>query len=307
MLAPFIALWLDAAILGQAAPLASALHAAPAAVAPADESPLFNFDFPGGTLRAYVAALQKVTPNVNLVVPNEAADLPMPQLSLKQIDLLTALTLIEGQQQGPSGTTTVQLEAVNGGESEAMRTYRVQVNGPPAARTANDVVIESLADIIAAGVNANAAISAIEAGTTVALGDRAATMEISFHEPTSLLMARGPTDGCAAAVRVVNSLRTAARPTKSALEAQLQERLSQMQRDSDEMVSRARREMEVQVVEARVKTAEMQAALEATKATADRERARADGLEESLRKRLAELNATNARLADLELRAKNPK
>lgn len=294
MLATFIALWIDAHVLASvaAAPPASRPAGAPTVAAAA--TPFFNLDFAGGTLRAYVAALQKETP-LNLVIDDGTGDLPMPPVSLRFIDAVTALSLIERVERGPSGDTVVRVDQVKSGAPDATPTYRVRITGP-APRTANDVVIESIADVISAGMKADAVLSAIEAGTSVALGDRAKAMELNFHEPTSLLMARGPAEGCNAARQVVESLRAAVRPSKSALEAQLEGQLAAVRRDAERELAMARNEMEHQLMEARMKVAELHAALEATKQTAELERARFEKLAQDAMARFNEASTELARL-----------
>lgn len=302
MLASVIAMWLGTSVLSQHAAATSVPATFVASAVAAEETPYFNLEFPGGTLRAYVAALQKATSGVNVVVSDFAADLAMPPVSLKHIDVLTALSIIERTEQRPDGPMVVELERVNASEEGATATYRVQVSGS-APRAANDIVIESIADVISAGMKAEAVLSAIEAGTSVALGDRAKAMELSFHEPTSLLMARGPVEGCSAARQVVASLRSATRPSKSALEAQFQEQLAGVRGDAETAMMMTRRDMESQLMESRMKVAELQAALEATKATAEIERARFEKLAQDA---MARFNEANAELTRLRLSGGKP-
>jgi hypothetical protein len=65
----------------------------PPPAAPRAEAPV-SVSFPGGTLPQYVQALRAASEGANIVVPDDAGDVHVPPLTLKNADLLNALDVL---------------------------------------------------------------------------------------------------------------------------------------------------------------------------------------------------------------------
>ncbi|MFO0875169.1 MAG: hypothetical protein U0575_14515 [Phycisphaerales bacterium] len=288
---------------GPAAKAAAAKSAPPAATEaqPGEAPVLFDLEFAGGTLREYLAALRRATPAVNLVVGQEAEALPIPRLSLKRIDLVTALSLIEREEKpGTPDALVVEIVRVNAEQPDAQPTFRVQVTGAMQV-SSNAMAVESIGDVIESGIPAGTILDAVESGLRVALGERASLMDVKYHEPTRLILARGPVEGQQTLKEIIRALRGSSGAAKSRSDLSAKQSVEQA-------MQQARQQFESQLLEARSRIGQLEGAVEAAKSALQTERDRAAVQERRLvdaesewRKEIA---ARDARIRELEAATK---
>jgi hypothetical protein len=162
----------------------------------------FNLDFPGGTPRELVSAIEKAMGRpLNAIVPDELADTKLPALKMTGVDvsqLFSALRLASQK------TEVTQSTPYGGGFSLHQTTYGFKTEG----RLSDDTIwyfyaerpisppappsvcrFYSLAPYLDRGATVDDITTAIETGWKM-LGDTSPP-KISFHKDTKLLIAVG--------------------------------------------------------------------------------------------------------------------
>jgi hypothetical protein len=169
---------------------------------PAPALSRFNLDFPGGTPRELVAAIEKAMGRpLNAIVPDELADTKLPALKMTSVDisqLFSALRLASQK------TEIVQNPGYGGGYSTHQTAYGFRTEGklsddsiwyfyaerpiqpPPPSSVCR---FYSLAPYLDRGATVDDITTAIETGWKM-LGETSPP-KISFHKDTKLLIAVG--------------------------------------------------------------------------------------------------------------------
>lgn len=185
-------------------------QAAQTQTAPQDVRQLISVSFPGGTIGEYVAALRKASPAANIVVSPEAANMPAPEVILRDVTLGVAAAAVEFQRETAGEVNeweAVEVQPLHRGggyDSSAFRiTYRRSVRNLP--NTAKqDASAWSVADLLSNGYESDQVLAAIQVGQ--ALFGESAT--IKYHEPTKLLVARGTSEQLSLISRTLDQLRS---------------------------------------------------------------------------------------------------
>jgi hypothetical protein len=166
----------------------------------------FNLDFPGGTPKELVAAIEKALGKpLNAIIPSESADTALPALKLNSINvaqLFQALEAASRQSEAyqPPGYNSYQIhQTAYGFRTEGQPTddsiwhfYVEKPVVPPAPQPYQSPKIcrfYSLAPYVERGLSVDDITTAIETGWKM-LGDTAPPT-ISFHKDTKLLIAVG--------------------------------------------------------------------------------------------------------------------
>ncbi len=160
----------------------------PAAVAQrAVEAPAltkFDLDFPGGTPKELIAAIQKASGRpLNTIVPEEFADMKLPGLKMKNVDvqqLFQALTELNAANRSERYAFVSQGKP----SDDAIWTFIVERHSSPKACR-----FYSLARYLESGTTVDDITTAIKTGAQM-LGEGPGPA-ISFHKDTKLLIAVG--------------------------------------------------------------------------------------------------------------------
>jgi hypothetical protein len=162
----------------------------------------FSLDFPGGTPKELVAAIEKATGRpLNAIVPDEFADTKLPALKMTAVDVSQLFSALGRATQK---TEVVQNPSYGGGYSYLQTTYGFKTEG----KLSDDSIwyfyadrpvklpvppsvcrFYSLAPYLDRGATVDDITTAIETGWKM-LGE-ASTPKISFHKDTKLLIAVG--------------------------------------------------------------------------------------------------------------------
>jgi hypothetical protein len=171
----------------------------------------FNLDFPGGTPRELVAAIQRATGKpLNAIIPDEDAHMQLPPLKMNNVDadqLFEALKLASARTEAfVTGTTyggfggpipSWQQKITSCGFRTAGKPtddsiwyfYVDKLGGPPLIPS-KACRFYALAPYLDRGLTVDDITTAIQTGWKM-LGDSASTPNISFHKETKLLIAVG--------------------------------------------------------------------------------------------------------------------
>ncbi len=155
---------------------------------PTNSPPLFNLDFPGGELNAFLEAVRTAHPGANVVSPQDAASFPIPPMQLRNITLEAAMRLLEGTAELPDGREArigIAPIGVSGSWDPAVRVkYEVSTRSRWGELQSS---VWSLTETISSNRSADDVLGAVQ----VALATFPVESTIRFHEPTSLLIVRG--------------------------------------------------------------------------------------------------------------------
>jgi hypothetical protein len=190
--------------------IAAGTGAAQEAGAPADAgmARIIDLRFAGGSAVAYLDAVRKVAPDVNVVVLDEhVAEVPVMPLELKRVRVATAIEILDGLTR-IDGERLVQLDVGFTGPEPAMRiaTVRAEVAGPSAPRDQMSHVW-TLQEVIGAGTGPQDILTAIE--TALELAELGTGARLRFHEETKLLIVRGSREQITIVDDVIDRLREA--------------------------------------------------------------------------------------------------
>ncbi|MCA9295729.1 MAG: hypothetical protein KC983_04415 [Phycisphaerales bacterium] len=167
-------------------------------------SDFFDIDFPGGTVDAFRKAVLAKKPNANIVLLPPAGEITLPPIQLRGVMLQSAFAVIvnaptqraDGVQQRLSmnspgtdgnGAPIIVLQ----GDLRTPMNAQPQPAGPTGESRIRSQPF-SLSDIIGEDMlKKDDVLTAIEMSVAT-FGDDAAKTELRFHEPTNMLVARGP-------------------------------------------------------------------------------------------------------------------
>lgn len=169
--------------------------------------PTVSFDFQGGTVAQYVAALRGATElPVNVAVVPRAADIQMPPIAMQQVALYEALSVIAAVANTPPNVRLdiVQLSRNTGDDAEPAFAVALQP-GPPAPPTTLRTEVFSLHELLAVTLRAQTILTAVE--STLDLEDDGNEARIRFHEESGLLLVRGTQGQISTVSRVIDELK----------------------------------------------------------------------------------------------------
>jgi hypothetical protein len=165
----------------------------------------FNLDFPGGTPKELVAAIEKATGKpLNAIIPMEDADIQLPPLKMNDVVTPQLFAALEA-----ASRKMVAVQAGNFGSSYSISTtdygfttadspvsdtsiwyfHADKPSMPPLVSTEKICRFYSLAPYLDRGLTVDDITTVIQTGWTM-MGDTSST-EISFHKETKLLIAVG--------------------------------------------------------------------------------------------------------------------
>ncbi len=181
--------------------------------------PVIDLSFPGGSVIDYVAALRKANPEANIVVDPEAAQIPMPAVTLRRVTVPAALAVIRRRSVN-DGRTVVELyvEDLPSFSPEERPTYQVgaRTSGyagrpPPPAKSTN---VWTVANLLGGDLTSRRLLSAVETALEVVGGEP--KPDVRFHEDTGLVIARGSGEQIAAIDEVIDQLTNALKERQDA-------------------------------------------------------------------------------------------
>ncbi len=184
----------------------------------------FSLDFPGGTPKQLVAAIEKaMSKPLNAIIPPEHADLKLPPLKMSNVDVRQLFQALELTSQK---TETYVTDSLRGSYQQARTSYGFRTQGqisdesiwyfnvdkltPPAThiRTAPKVCrYFSLTPYLESGQTVDDITTAIQTGWKMLGEDN--TPKISFHKETKLLIAVGEPEKLETIDAVLKALKTA--------------------------------------------------------------------------------------------------
>ncbi len=154
-----------------------------------DEEELISVKFAGGTVADYVKALVKEAGTINVVVAPEAAEVPMPPVTLTKVTVSAAIDLVDGRSASPPGRRiNLDVRHMPQYAEAALPTYQISAEryqtGKPSVWTIANLL---RGDIFAA----DDVLAALE--TALDIIESTGEPIIRFHKETGLLIARGDT------------------------------------------------------------------------------------------------------------------
>jgi hypothetical protein len=184
-----------------------------------DKSQLISVNFKGGTIADFVELLKSATPGINWAVYGDLSRIDMPAMDLQNVSVDTAVRLLDKRSQNHDGMSYFVAEASihRAGQGE-QPVVRINVVGRRTGHTEPPVEVQTLvipvADVLSRGMSADDMLAAIEAALQVSeLTDR---MRVRFHEPSQILLVRGPENGLEVVHDTTSSLRSVARELQDA-------------------------------------------------------------------------------------------
>lgn len=243
---------------------------------------LIDLDFRGGTAVDFIQAIRKATGDrANIVVTPYVEDVRVPAMSLRRVDVLSAMGLLEGERaETPERSVTLKvrpLGSVAGGVAPLLKVIAEAkaLQSPQGPERSN---IWSVADLIAAGTSADHITTAVSAALEL-LGPDSRKAQVRFHKETALLLARADAEQIQIIDNVIDQLRRSSAQRREQTLKPLHEEIAALRERADAAQS-DRRAIEMEAVE-RLRLAE----------TA---KVRAEAME----RRTAELEAAVARLRE---------
>jgi hypothetical protein len=180
----------------------------------------FSLDFPGGTPKDLVAAIQKATGKLlNVIIPNEAADTHLPSLKMNNVDVPQLFTALGAASMKQENRVTSSFAARFAGSSSystfnTSYGFRTDNNSPPSDDSIWYFYIQNpppapdlspptpptikicryyqLTPYLNSGLSVDDITTAIQTGWKM-MGETAPP-EINFHKETKLLIAVGEPD-----------------------------------------------------------------------------------------------------------------
>lgn len=158
-----------------------------------DDRAVVDVDFPGGTIGEYVQRIHRQVPDANIIVQTEALELPMHPVRLRQVDIKLALGLLNQiRMQTDQGEVRVDygVEHSDVGSPVHQVVARVVSRGPRQHVSDNETTVLTVAEILDSGLTADDLLAALEVGLSL-YGEQYEPLQIRFHEPTGIVVARG--------------------------------------------------------------------------------------------------------------------
>lgn len=177
----------------------------------AGEAHLVTVEFPGGTMREFIAALEQSTSEpVNIVGTGPTDRMTVDPMTLRNVDVNTALRVATAR---VPGTEPYAANLQRYGTAAETPVYHVQVvemrpPRPMRTREAHQIEVFSLREVLGADIPADTILTAVE--VAISLDPEAPEPAMRFHEPSSLLIIHGTASQVRAARQVVDELSAAA-------------------------------------------------------------------------------------------------
>ncbi len=151
---------------------------------------LISVEFEGGTVAQYIVALEKVAGPINIVVPEDAAEIPLPAIGLNNATVSAAIELLNTRVPGDGYAMILQVEKIRPFDAREQPTYRMQLDRYGRERKPQEETqVWSAAQLLATHFKSADVLAAIEAALDVS--NLSTKAEIRFHEATGLIIARG--------------------------------------------------------------------------------------------------------------------
>jgi hypothetical protein len=177
-------------------------------MAPAEELPIFNIDFPGGTPEELVQQLAKASgTRPNVIIPVYVADVQIPKFRLQNVNtfqVFDALNMVADEK----GARDVRWITEGGGSNRVWTLAKAP--GKQRSETCQVAFIGYLLDSFQLD-DINAAIR-----TSWEMLGKSSTASLKFHKETKLLIAKGNEEELKLAFEVLKSLQQAAAVKKQA-------------------------------------------------------------------------------------------
>ena len=176
--------------------------------ADAQEPPLIDLQFPGGSIAEYVKAINEAVDDFNIVVMPAARDIEMPSIQLQSVSVNAALELMQGEFHPDERTVlAIKTEEFGPWQDNEKPVFRVSAEVHRRGRpSSSDVRVWCLGDLRETDTQPEDVLSAVETAVGLTAGDYDEA-QIRFHEATSLIIARGHPEQLEAIEQVVHRLR----------------------------------------------------------------------------------------------------
>lgn len=172
------------------ATLVALLVAVPArAGQPESAATLISLDFPGGSARQYVDAIQRAAGELNIVIAPEADEVLMPPVSLKFVTPSAALDLLNDRVRASrEREVRLHVKHLTAYDPRERPTYQVvaTVSGRSNPTAAHVWTVAALLDN---GLTSDAVLAAVEMAIEIVGSET--DLDVRFHEDTALLIASG--------------------------------------------------------------------------------------------------------------------
>jgi len=201
---------------------------APESAPPAPQAPTFSVEFPGGTVKAYVEAVKRAANDkVNVVLPKDAEDVPIPALSMRDV---TAQTALESLRYAVGDDSEHQFAASRISLPDALSetfviAHHVRKTSPPQQMMGfpqqppqqQSTRVFSIRDLVEppagaetdpkAAVTTETVLSALRALSELDAKTKTNPPELMLHDESKILIARGTTDQLQSIDAVLSELR----------------------------------------------------------------------------------------------------
>jgi hypothetical protein len=177
-------------------------------------SGVFDLTFKGGTVGEYAAGIRNVLPGANIIVMPAAEPLPVPAVTLKSVDIHSALALLDQHDAMIDGQRWVlSIRDTMGAEQAATPIYTLMAyaaGGKAADPDAMNIqaAVLSISSILEGGhIQSTDALTAVETALALFAGDGGGPKpQLKFHEETGLLIVRGTREQVSIIHQVVDQL-----------------------------------------------------------------------------------------------------
>jgi len=172
---------------------ALALATSAIAFAQSEEPLLVDIAFEGGTVADYIETINALAGKTNILISPEAADLPVPAMTLYNVDTNAAVYLLKTIRDiRPDGRVrSIEIDRTPASQHNSSMIYSIQASrsfGQPDEPPVTSVL--SVAGLLNRGIGTADLLTAIETALQLA-GPEGPPTTIKFHEATGLLIARG--------------------------------------------------------------------------------------------------------------------
>jgi hypothetical protein len=193
---------------------------------------LISLNFPGGTALAYVNAVRRAAGDINVVVAPEAAEIIMPEVSIKQVSVGAAIALLDNRsREHLHRRVKLEVGHVPVHFDTERPTYQIiaHVDGRPSVKAAS---VWTVAALLESHLTSAAVLSAVE--TALEVVGSSTEPDVRFHEDTALLIASGDHDQLKAIEQVLERLEEAVHREHDAMLQQVEMQLQEIDGDRQE-------------------------------------------------------------------------
>ena len=160
---------------------------------PAGEGDIFrtliSLSFPGGTVTQYLASVQRVAGEINVIVAPEAQNVFVPAVTLKDVTVTSAINLINGRTRDEgTRSITINVEHMPTYAQGERKTFQIlaRVHG---ARHVSVARVWTVTNLLDNEIPSEAVLSAVEMALEVVGSET--KLDVRFHGDTGLLIASG--------------------------------------------------------------------------------------------------------------------